>query len=160
MAGVILISDLVEARHAAVLDQAAPGWPRVVLRTGVDADLSQVEVAYFSGDLFPLRAREFWRPVLRAPRLRWLHIYSAGIDDPVFQRLQARAVRLTTSSGAAAIHIAHTVMLYLLALSRDLRGWLDAQGRHEWAPRLIGDLQDEHLAVIGLGPIGLAVARL
>ena len=161
MAGAILVSDFVEARHAAALDDGAPGWPRVVLQTGVDADLDGVEIAYFSGDLFPIRAREFWRPVLRgAPRLRWLHTYSAGVDDPVFQRLLARAVRLTTSSGAAAVHIAHSVMLYLLALSRDLRGWLDAQRRHEWAPRPIGDLQDEHLAVIGLGPIGLAVARL
>jgi phosphoglycerate dehydrogenase-like enzyme len=131
-----------------------------VLRTGIDADVDQVEVAYFSGDLYPLRARQFWRPLLRAPRLRWLHTYSAGVDDPVFQRLLARDVRLTTSSGAAAVHIAHTDMLYLLALSRDLPGWLAAQRRHEWAPRPIGDLQNEHLAVIGLGPIGLAVARL
>jgi phosphoglycerate dehydrogenase-like enzyme len=160
MDGPILVSDHVEARHAAALDDAAPGWSRVVLRTGIDADVDQVEVAYFSGDLYPLRARQFWRPLLRAPRLRWLHTYSAGVDDPVFQRLLARDVRLTTSSGAAAVHIAHTVMLYLLALSRDLPGWLDAQRRHEWAPRPIGDLQNEHLAVIGLGPIGLAVARL
>jgi phosphoglycerate dehydrogenase-like enzyme len=160
MSGAILVSDFVEARHAAALDAAAPGWPRIILQTGIDADLTAVEVAYFSGDLFPARARELWRPVLRAPRLRWLHTYSAGVDDPVFQRLLAREVRLTSSSGAAAVHIAHTVMLYLLALSRDLRGFLEAQQRHAWEPRPIGDVQGERLGVVGLGPIGLAVAHL
>jgi D-2-hydroxyacid dehydrogenase (NADP+) len=160
MPAAILVSDFVEARHAAALDAAAPDSPRIVLTAGSEADLGQVEAAYFSGDLYPVRAREFWRPLLRAPRLRWLHTYSAGVDDPVFQRLRARGVQLTTSSGAAAEHIAQTVMLYVLALSRDLRGWLDAQQRHEWCPRPIGDLQGEHLAVVGLGPIGLAVARL
>jgi phosphoglycerate dehydrogenase-like enzyme len=160
MPGAILVSDLVEARHAAALDAAAAGWPRVVLQTGTESDLTPVEVAYFSADLYPARAREFWRPLLRAPQLRWLHTYSAGIDDPVFQRLLTRKVRLTTSSGAAAVNIAHTVLLYLLALSRDLPRWLDAQRRHAWEPRVIGDLQGQLLGVIGLGPIGREVARL
>lgn len=160
MAGAILVSDAVEARHAATLAAAAPDRPRVVLVTGADADLSAVEIAYFSADLFPGRAREFWRPILRAPRLRWLHSYSAGVDDPVFQRLRANGVLLTTSSGAAGVHIAQTAMLYLLALSRDMRGWLDAQQRRAWAPRPIGDLQGERLGIVGLGPIGLALARL
>src|SRR5262245_22549346 len=105
MPGAILVSDVIEAAHAAALEAAAPGWPRVVLRTDTAVDLSTVEVAYFSADLYPGRAREFWRPVLRAETLRWLHTYSAGVDDPVFHRLLARQVRLTTSSGAAAEHI-------------------------------------------------------
>jgi len=162
MPGAILLSDFVEARHAAELEAAAPGMPRVVI--GREGSLSgpadEVEIAYFSGDLYPARASEFWRPVLGLQQLRWLHSYSAGVDHWVFQKVRERGVCLTNSSGAAAVPIAHTVLLYLLALSRDLRGFLAAQQRHAWEPRDIGDLQGQRLGVVGLGPIGIEVARL
>ena len=59
-----------------------------------------------------------------------------------------------------AVPIAHTVFLYILALSRDLRGWMDDQQRRVWAPRDLRDLQARRLGVFGLGPIGLEVAKL
>jgi D-2-hydroxyacid dehydrogenase (NADP+) len=160
--GSILVSDFVETRHAANLDAAAPGMPRVVLRPGgdLDGDVDTVEVAYFSGDLYPDRAAEFWRPLLRHEPLRWLHSYSAGVDHWVFQKLLERGVRLSNSSGASAVPIAHTVMLYILALSRDVRRLAEAQGRRAWEPRDVDDLSGRVLGVVGLGPIGLEVARL
>jgi phosphoglycerate dehydrogenase-like enzyme len=51
-------------------------------------------------------------------------------------------------------------MLYLLALSRDLPGWMRDQDARRWNPRSVRDLQGMVLAVVGLGPIGLEVARL
>jgi phosphoglycerate dehydrogenase-like enzyme len=69
-------------------------------------------------------------------------------------------VRLTTSSGANAVPIAQTVLLYLLALSRDLARWQDAQQRRAWETHEVVDLQGLTLGVVGLGPIGLEVARL
>lgn len=162
MTGSILVSDFVEAGHAGALETAAPGVARVVVRPGgqLDGDVQRVEVAYFSGDLFPERAAEFWRPVLDLTGLRWLHTYSAGVDHWIFQKMLDRGVRLTNSSGASAVPIAHTVMLYLLALSRDLRRFLEAQRRHAWEPRAIADLGGRVLGVVGLGPIGMEVARL
>ncbi|MDJ0868035.1 MAG: D-2-hydroxyacid dehydrogenase, partial [Myxococcota bacterium] len=59
-----------------------------------------------------------------------------------------------------AVPIAQTVILYLLALSRDLPAWLDAQARRSWEPRDVCDLQDRVLGVLGMGPIGQEVARL
>jgi phosphoglycerate dehydrogenase-like enzyme len=104
------------------------------------------------------------RPLLHAlraaPRLGWFHTFSAGVDNVFFQRLLEQGVRVTTSSGAQAVPIAQTVMMYLLALSRDLPGWLEDQRERRWAPRDIVDLQDRTLGVVGLGPIGLEVARL
>lgn len=162
MSGSILVSDFVETHHGADLAAAAPSMPRAVLRAGggLAGDESDIEIAYFSGDLFPDRAAEFWRPVLRLEKLRWIHSYSAGVDHWVFQKMLEKGVRLTTSSGASAVPIAHTVMLYLLALSRDLRRFLEAQARHAWEPRSIQDLSGRILGVVGLGPIGLEVAKL
>jgi phosphoglycerate dehydrogenase-like enzyme len=157
----LLVSDWVEGHYHAALDAAAPGASRVVLNPGgVDGDSSSVEIAFFSGDLFPQRVREFVLALRDAKRLRWLHTFSAGVDNPWFQALRARGVRLTTSSGANAVPIAQTVLLYLLALSRDLARWSDAQRRHAWETHSMVDLQGMTLGIVGLGPIGLEVARL
>jgi len=161
MPGALLVSNWVEDHYGAELDAAAPGVARMVLRTeACEGDPSRVEIAFFSGDLFPERVREFVLSLRNAKQLRWLHTFSAGVDNPWFQALRARGVRLTTSSGANAVPIAQTVMLYLLALSRDLARWSDAQQRHAWETHSMVDLQGMTLGVLGLGPIGLEVARL
>jgi phosphoglycerate dehydrogenase-like enzyme len=95
-----------------------------------------------------------------APDLRWLHSFAAGVDHPWFQSLLARGIRLTNSPGASAVPIAHTVMLYLLALSRDLAGWLRDQAAARWSPRDVEDLAGARIAVLGMGPIGAEIARL
>jgi phosphoglycerate dehydrogenase-like enzyme len=159
--GSILISEAVERGYGEALARVAPEAPRVVLdASGDPSGVEDVEVVYFSGDLYP----DFVRPLLLALRaareVRWLHSFSAGVDNVFFQRLQERGARITTSSGAQAVPIAQTVMLYLLALSRDLPGWLADQAQRRWNPRSIGDLQGRTLGVVGLGPIGLEVARL
>ena len=157
----LLVSDWVEGHYRAALDAAASGVPRVVLRPDAcEGDPGGIEIAFFSGDLFPARVREFVLALRDARQLRWLHTFSAGVDNPWFQSLRARGVRLTTSSGANAVPIAQTVMLYLLALSRDLARWSDAQRRHAWETHAMADLQGMTLGIVGLGPIGLEVARL
>jgi phosphoglycerate dehydrogenase-like enzyme len=160
-AGAILVTETVDARYGNALDGAAPARPRILLGpAGLGGRHEDVEVAFFSGDCFGARARDFMVAALKARNLRWLHSASAGVDHEVFQRFLERGVRLTTSSGAQAVPIAHTVLLYLLALSRDLPGWLADQQAHRWRARSIHDLTGDLLGVVGLGPIGLEVARL
>ena len=157
----MLISAAVERHYGVVLEQAAPGAERIVLAPDGSTDgLEAVEVVYFSGDLFPNSMGPFLRALKQVPDIRWLHTFSAGIDNIFFERLLDRGARVTTSSGAMAVPIAQTVMLYLLALTRNLPGWLADQARRHWNPRDIGDLQGWTLGVVGLGPIGLEVARL
>ena len=157
----VLVSDRVVSDAGAALREAAGDFSLLVLRPEATlADPERAEIAYFSGDLFPARAREFVLALVKAEGLRWLHVFSAGVDHPWFQQLLARGVRITTSSGASAVPIAQTVTLYLLALSRDLRKWTDAQQRKAWEPHDIVDLQQQVLGVLGMGPIGREVARL
>lgn len=161
MEGSILLSPAAEGRLREALEDVAPEISRVVLALeGETAGLEDVEVAYFSGDLFPDDVRPLARALRAVPALRWLHTFSAGVDDRFFQRMLEAGIRISTSSGAGAVPIAHTVMLYLLALSRDLPGWLADQAQRRWNPRPLVDLQGRRLVVAGLGPIGLAVARL
>ena len=161
VSGAILVSEHVETRYAAALEAAAPGVPRRIARPDAGRSESDgLEVLYFSGDLFPEPTRDVAIAALKADDLRWLHTFSAGIDNEFFQILIRRGVRVTTSAGAQAVPIAQTVLMYLLALSRDLPGWLREQAERVWRPRAIRDLQGTHLGIVGLGPIGLEVARL
>lgn len=157
----ILVSDEALARIGPSLLRAAGPLPLVVLRPeGTDGDAAACEIAYFSGELYPDRVRELVLALRDAAELRWLHVFNAGIDHPWFGHLLERGVRITTSSGASAVPIAQTVAMYLLALSRGLRRWSDAQARHAWEPHDVEDLQGQVLGVVGMGPIGREVARL
>jgi phosphoglycerate dehydrogenase-like enzyme len=156
------VSDFIEERYRAALQAVAPGMPRVVLRAGgrVDGDIAAVEVVFFSGDCYPARAPEFMGAAFGARGIRWLHTFSAGVDHPVFRGFLDRGVRLTTSSGASASAVAQMAILLLLALARGLPAHVAAQRERRWAPEPGEDLEGRVVGVVGLGPIGLEVARL
>lgn len=135
----------------------------VTLRDGVQvspADQERITLAFFSSDAWPDRAAAFMSVAVGAPRLRWLHTMSAGVDHPVFGMLVDRGVTVTTSSGSSAAPIAGTVMMYLLALSRELPRLMSAQREHRWAWRRWRELAGRRIAVLGYGPIGQEVVRL
>ncbi|MAJ61408.1 MAG: hypothetical protein CBC48_16545 [bacterium TMED88] len=157
----LYISDVVEKAHGRQLDEIAPNWTRFVAHPDAgEPDYEAIDFFYFSGDIYPERVRDFAVAALKSSNLRWLHTFSAGVDAPFFQSLLKQGVRLTTSSGVHAVPIAQTVMLYLLALTRDLPGWLGDQSNRVWNPRPIGALQGLRAAVLGMGPIGYEISRL
>jgi D-2-hydroxyacid dehydrogenase (NADP+) len=141
----------------------APDLEVIALRPGEDIsadDIERITVAFFSNDAWPERAAAFFKVALGATNLEWFHSMSAGVDSPVFSTFLERGARLTTSSGASAPPIAGTVMLYLLALSRNLPRWLRSQAAHEWSPGPVRELDGQRLVVVGHGPIGQEVVRL
>ena len=106
------------------------------------------------------RGPSFMRVLLSAPNAKWLHMFAAGLDDPVFGLLRERGVVVTHSAGSSATPIAHTVMMQVLALCRNGRRWALAQSRHEWDRAEVLDVEGRTMGVIGLGGIGTEVARL
>jgi phosphoglycerate dehydrogenase-like enzyme len=98
--------------------------------------------------------------IMKSTNVKWLHTFSAGVDSPFFIQLMENGVRLTNSSGATASPIAQTAILYMLALSRNARAWFRHQDKREWERHSFVELDGARLAVIGLGPIGLEIARL
>ena len=158
---VLFCTDTVADRHGDLFRATLPGLDIVPLADHVsEADLDRITLSFFSPDAYPQRSAAHMRVNLSAPNLRWLHSYSAGLDHPVFTMIADRGVVVTNSPGAAAPAIAETVMMYLLALSRRLPVWFEAQRRHEWQPHRFEELSGTHLVIVGLGAIGCAVARL
>jgi D-2-hydroxyacid dehydrogenase (NADP+) len=125
-----------------------------------DDDLTRITIAFFSGDAWPSRTSRYITASLHAPNLRWLHTFSAGVDSPIFAEFVRRGVTLTTSSGSSARPIAQTVAMMILAMSRDLPAWLDAQRESRWVPHTGDEVDGANLAVLGMGPIGEETARL
>ena len=153
----MLITKNVERHYGEALEREAPGVDRVVLDPDAGAEaaerlsgLAAVEAVYFSGDLFPDAMRPFLHAMRGVEEPRWLHTFSAGVDNVFFQRLLSQGARLTTSAGAMAVPIAQTVVMYLLALSRGLPGWLEDQAKRRWNPREIIDLQGRTLVVTSM----------
>lgn len=160
---VLLISDNVWEREGDTIRSFAPHI-RPLIYVGEDQlpqdQLDNVDIAFFSSDLWPERSRGIVLSILKSPNLKWLHTFSAGVDSPFFVQLLEQGIRISNSSGATASPIAQTTILYMLALSRNVRAWMQHQDKHEWTRHEFTELHGSRLAVIGLGPIGLEIARL
>lgn len=104
--------------------------------------------------------------VSHCPRLRWVQATSAGAGDQVRRAgLDAEAleqVTVTTASGVHALPLAEFCLFGLLAIAKGLPR-LAADHRSRTWPALrqpTRELHGETLFILGLGDIGLEVARL
>lgn len=129
-----------------------------------EQDCARAEIAFFSGDVFPDFSRQFFSAARKAAGLKWLHVFNAGVDHPIYAEMLERGVRLTTSSGATAQPIAQTAIAGLLMLARNFPRWLAAQRERAWDPPRAAefprDLNGQTMLIVGLGHIGVEIARL
>ncbi|GAB4568707.1 MAG: D-2-hydroxyacid dehydrogenase [Anaerolineae bacterium] len=117
----------------------------------------EVEVLY-TWDVLP--------PKEVAPRLRWVQVLSAGVDDLVDNPLFAEHdILLTTASGIHAVAMAEYALGMMLAFAHRLPEMVESKRKHEWpsdkaerfTPQL---LRGATLGIVGYGSIGREVARL
>jgi len=159
----LLVSDNVWARHGDAIRSISPGVTPIIYEGNdvlPDEIIPTINTVFYSSDLWPERSRGFVLSILKATSVKWMHTFSAGVDSPFFVQLMERGIRLTNSSGATASPIAQTTVLYMLALSRNVRAWYQHQEKHEWTRHEFAELDGARLAVIGMGPIGIETARL
>ena len=159
----LLVSDNVWARHGEAIRALGPKISPVIYEGNdvlPDEVIETLDAVFYSSDLWPDRSRGIALSVLKAKNIKWMHTFSAGVDNPFFVQLMERGVRLTNSSGATASPIAQTAVLYMLALSRNVRAWFQHQDNREWTRHGFTELDGARLAVIGMGPIGIEIARL
>lgn len=113
---------------------------------------------------FPEYSKQFFSATRKASKLKWLHVFNAGVDHPVFTTMLERGVRLTTSSGSTAEPIAQTAIAGMLYLARNFPRWLAGQRDRKWDPMRPADfprdLRGQTMVVYGMGKIGSEIARL
>jgi phosphoglycerate dehydrogenase-like enzyme len=156
----ILASDLVKRDFSARLQTAAPALEIVGLdKDGqVDGPDDSFDAVFLSPDMFFGAARHLFQYLERP--VRWFHTSSAGVDHPAFQRVMQRGVRLSNGGGTQAKPIAQWTMMFMLAAAKGLRPWLDRQANREWKSHESDELTGRVCGIIGLGAIGLEIARL
>jgi len=92
------------------------------------------------------------------PRLRWIHVTSAGAEFLMPLRDRLAGVAVTNTRGIHGAPIAEYVMAAMTMLHSDFPGFFRAQQAQRWARRPVGTLQGQTLVVVGLGAIGSEIA--
>jgi phosphoglycerate dehydrogenase-like enzyme len=98
--------------------------------------------------------------VSRAPRLRWVHSASAGVDRISTAAVRERQLVVTNARGVFSRPIAEYVVMMALAISRRLPQLLELQRERTWQPLRGRELSELTVGIVGYGSIGEEVARL
>lgn len=138
------------------LERRFPGVQVVSVDDPSELRAALADAEVFAGFHFP---REHFAA---APRLRWIHSASAGVEANLFPELVASAVVLTNSTGLHAVSIPEHV---LGQMGRNFHEALRLQQRAEWnrfgVISFAGGVRELHggnLAILGAGAIGRSLA--
>jgi phosphoglycerate dehydrogenase-like enzyme len=116
-------------------------------------------------------ARTFPSPA-QTPRLRWIQLHSAGLDDLIKEPIiQAQDVEVTTASGIHAVQMSEYCLAMMLAFTYRIPRMLALQAKAEWPAKRNGmpnpddvfaprELRGQTLGVVGYGSIGRELARI
>ena len=97
----------------------------------------------------------------RAPNVRWIQASSAGIGQFVTRQNYARMNAVfTTSSGVHARPLAEYTIMSMLEVVKQRDLARQQQLEHRWQRFSTVELSNKTLAIVGLGKIGLEVAKL
>jgi phosphoglycerate dehydrogenase-like enzyme len=100
--------------------------------------------------------RQVWR---MAPRVRWIHSRSAGLDELLFPELAESAVTLTNARGVFSEILGEFVIAAVLFFAKGLRRMVRSQEAGLWDQFDTVEVAGQTMGVVGLGDIGKAAAR-
>jgi phosphoglycerate dehydrogenase-like enzyme len=102
----------------------------------------------------------------RAPKLKWIHLMSAGAEHALAAGVFDKPdLLLTNSSGIHGTTIGEYILASMLAFAHQIHLPLRAQVRHEWMAqrhfmKTVLDLRGKTVGIVGYGSIGRETARL
>jgi phosphoglycerate dehydrogenase-like enzyme len=119
----------------------------------LEEDIEVLYTAYFPVDLS------------RAPRLKWVQMHIAGVDEVLDHPIMKSNILLTTASGIHATTVAEYVFASILAFNRRVPQMLYYQSRREWPEGrwhlfARSELRGSTLGIVGYGSIGREVGRI
>ncbi len=100
-----------------------------------------------------------------APRLKWVQLHSAGINQLMDHPILESDIRITTASGIHAVPIGEFAITMMLALARRVPRMVRMQDSGEWTKErwktFLGvELRGKTLGIVGYGSIGRESARI
>jgi phosphoglycerate dehydrogenase-like enzyme len=95
----------------------------------------------------------------RAPKLRWIHSRSAGLDSLLFPELIESPVPLTNGRGVFSQSLGEFVIGAVLYFAKDMPRMLRSQKAGVWDQFDVEEIRGQTLGIIGYGDIGRAIAK-
>ena len=150
--------DAFGAMRQKILD-AAPGSRLVPISADGVADdpVDEVEVLLRG---WSLGGDALDRFVGRAPKLRWIHSVSVGVESILTPVVFLRGIAISNARGVFDQPIGEYVMTMILSTCRRLPALLELQRERTWQPIQAVELAETTIGLVGLGGIGREVARL
>lgn len=100
------------------------------------------------------------RPLLpAAPRLKWVHALSAGVENLTCPEIQASDIILTNSKGIHGIPVSEHVFSLMLAFTRGLNLLIRRQLDKKWDRVTTDEIHEKTIGIVGLGSIGREIAK-
>ncbi|MCP4229724.1 MAG: D-2-hydroxyacid dehydrogenase [bacterium] len=117
------------------------------------------------GEIDILIAWSFDREYInRAKLLKWVHFAASGVDGIVYPELLDSSIIVTSSKGSHEQPVAEHTMAMILAYARGIHVSMRNQRERRWSRRSVVDvtveLHEKTLGIVGMGRIGLAIARM
>jgi glyoxylate/hydroxypyruvate reductase A len=151
---VVVPSQLLAAPSYAS-DHPLPELASPDARRAWESLLDEAEILFDFGPL------ELAPTLAQRPRLRWIQATSAGVGRLVERvGLVDSTVSITTASGVHARPLAEFALLGMLIFAKHTLELVDDQRSHRWQRHAGDELRGKTVCVVGLGKVGLEVARL
>jgi phosphoglycerate dehydrogenase-like enzyme len=93
-----------------------------------------------------------------APRVRWVHSHSAGLDGMLFPGLVESPVPLTNARGVFSEVLGEFAIGAVLFFAKDFRRMIRGQTAGVWEQFHTVEIRGQSLGIVGYGDIGRAVA--
>ena len=154
--GAPLTPELIEQIQAVGPVRVVPISRDGLVHADAEAALSSAEILLRGG----LPASVLDHVVSRAPKLRWIHSASAGIERVATPAVRSREITVTNARGVFSRPIAEYVVMMLLAIARRLPQLLELQRERTWQPLRGRELASLTVGIVGYGSIGAEIAHL
>ena len=128
---------------------AVGNTPEAFERTAAGADV----ILHWSAETRVFE--QVWR---MAPRVRWVHSLSAGLDGVLFPELAASSVTLTNARGVFSPALSEFAIGAILYFAKDFRRLVRNQMAGIWEEFDVAEIRGQTLGIVGYGDIGRAVA--
>ncbi|MCE7793186.1 D-2-hydroxyacid dehydrogenase [Salipaludibacillus sp. CUR1] len=98
--------------------------------------------------------------ITRYPKLKWVQMLSAGLEDLPFTALREKGILVTSAKGIHAIPMSEYVIGGMLHFEKHFDRYLRLQAKQEWEREtLVGELYRQSVLVYGTGAIGVRIAE-
>ena len=93
--------------------------------------------------------------------LKWIQVWSAGVNSLPMEELQKRNVAITSANGVHAYPISETIFALMLGLTRKIHTYVRQQLEKKWdsADNNL-EIHEKTIGIFGVGAIGLETAKI